>query len=310
MIRKKAVGRTLLLACCVLLLASASNIHAAKKLTDQTGRQIRVPDSPQRVVSLAPSLTECVFALQREDRLAGVSANSDHPPAATELPNLGTYVAPDLERIISLEPDLCLATRDGNPVSLVRRLEELGIPVFALDPRDLDQVFDSLRLLGRVLEAERKAEELVRDLKQRIERVQKRVAKTEHRPRVFYQIGASPIVSAGSDTFIHELIRMAGGSNLAAGPKQYPRYSREEVLVLDPEVIIVSSMTGNRELTHKVRRMWSEFPGIEAVRSGRIHAVDADCLNRASPRLVRGLEILAHLLHPGLFQQTPLPECP
>jgi len=310
MTRKKAAGRMLLLACCVLLLASVSRIHAANQLTDQIGRQVAVPASPRRVVSLAPSLTECVFALEREDRLAGVSANSNHPPAASELPKVGTYVSPDLEKIVSLEPDLCLATRDGNPVSLVRRLEELGVPVFALDPRDLEGVFDSLRLLGRVLEAEQKAGELVRDLKQRIERVQQRVARAEHRPRVFYQIGTSPIVSAGSDTFIHELIRMAGGTNLAAGPKQYPRYSREEVLVLNPEVIIVSSMTGNRELTHKVRRMWSEFPGIEAVRSERIHAVSSDCLNRASPRLVRGLEILAHLLHPGLFQQTPLPECP
>jgi len=309
MTRKKAVARTLLLACCVLLLASPWG-HAAKQLTDQTGRQVRVPDSPQRVVSLAPSLTECVFALEREDRLAGVSANSDHPPAASELPKVGTYVSPDLERIVSLEPDLCLATRDGNPVSLVRRLEELGVPVFALDSRDLEGVFDSLRLLGRILEAEQKAGELVRDLKQRIERVQQWVARAEHRPRVFYQIGTSPIVSAGSDTFIHELIRRAGGTNLAAGPKQYPRYSREEVLVLNPEIIIVSSMTGNRELTHKVRGMWSEFPGIEAVRSKRIHAVNADCLNRASPRLVRGLEILAHLLHPGLFQQAPPPECP
>ena len=309
MTRKKAVARTLLLACCVLLLASPWG-HAAKELTDQTGRQVRVPDSPQRVVSLAPSLTECVFALGREARLVGVSANSDFPGPASGLPEVGTYVAPDLERIVSLKPDLCLATRDGNPRSLVRRLEELGIPVFALDPRDLEQVFDSLRLLGHVLNAKTEAEELVGDLNQRIHRVKERVARAEHRPRVFYQIGTSPIVSAGSDTFIHELIRMAGGTNLAAGPKQYPRYSREEVLVLDPEVIIVSSMTGSEQLTRNVRGMWSEFPSIEAVRSGRIHAVEADCLNRASPRLVQGLEILAHLLHPGLFEEKPLPECP
>lgn len=307
---RKAAAKTLLFAGCLLLLTLPSRAYTAKQLTDQTGRQVRVAASPQRVVSLAPSLTECVFALQREDRLAGVSANSDYPPAASELPNVGTYVAPDLEKIVSLEPDLCLATRDGNPISLVRRLEKLGVPVFALDPRDLDGVFDSLRLLGRILEADKEAEKLVLDLEERMDRVQQRVAQAEHRPRVFYQIGTSPIVSAGSDTFIHELIRMAGGTNLAAGPKQYPRYSREEVLVLDPEVIIVSSMTGNRELTHKVRRMWSEFPGIEAVRSDRIHAVNADCLNRASPRLVRGLEILAHLLHPGLFRQKNLPECP
>ncbi len=306
---KKAATKTLLLACCVLLLASPG-AHAANRLTDQTGRQVQLPSSPQRVVALAPSLTECVFALGREARLVGVSANSDFPGPASGLPEVGTYVAPDLERIVSLKPDLCLATRDGNPRSLVRRLEELGIPVFALDPRDLEQVFDSLRLLGHVLNAKTEAEKLVGDLNQRIHRVKERVARAEHRPRVFYQIGTSPIVSAGSDTFIHELIRMAGGDNLAAGPKQYPRYSREEVLVLDPEVIIVSSMTGSEQLTRKVRGMWSEFPSIEAVRSDRIHAVDADCLNRASPRLVRGLEILAHLLHPGLFRQTPPPECP
>jgi len=309
MMRSKAAAIILLLVWSALWIAPGL-ASEANRLTDQTGRQVQVPSSPQRVVALAPSLTECVYALDRGNRLVGVSANSDYPAPASELPEVGTYVAPDLERIVSLKPDLCLATRDGNPRSLVRRLEELGIPVFALDPRDLEQVLDSLRLLGHVLNAKTEAEELVGNLNRRIHRVKERVARAEHRPRVFYQIGTSPIVSAGSDTFIHELIRMAGGTNLAAGSKQYPRYSREEVLVLDPEVIIVSSMTKNKGLTRKVRGMWSEFPSIEAVRSGRIHAVDADCLNRASPRLVRGLEILVHLLHPGLFQQTPLPECP
>jgi iron complex transport system substrate-binding protein len=309
MLWKKVTAILLALVWSALFLAPGL-AGAASTLTDQTGRQVRVPDSPQRVVALAPSLTECVFALDRGNRLVGVSANSDYPAPASDLPKVGTYVAPNLEKIVALRPDLCLATRDGNPRSLVRRLQELGIPVFALDPRNLDQVFHSLHLLGRVLNAKSQAEDIVGSLEQRIQRVTERIARAEHRPQVFYQIGTSPIVSAGSDTFIHELIRMAGGNNLAAGPKQYPRYSREEVLVMNPEVIIVSSMTKNKSLTRKVRRMWSKFPRIEAVRSERIHAVEADCLNRASPRLVRGLEILAHLLHPGLFEEKPLPECP
>ena len=289
------------LAVVVSLLTLSSSELWGRTFRDQIGRSVTIQGRIQRIVCLAPSLTECVFALGQGDRVVGVTQYADHPPEAAQLPKVGSYVNLDLEKIVALQPDLCLATRDGNPKSVIQRLEEVGIPVYALDPRDLESMLNCLMALGEVLQAETKAAELVNGLRSRIERVEGIVQQAEHRPRVFFQIGISPIVSAGTNTFIHELIELAGGVNLAAGSAAYPRYSREEVLVMNPEVIIITSMSGQGKRLQQAIRMWEEYGRIQAVKEGRIHSVIADRFNRASPRLVRGLEQLARLLHPSLF---------
>ena len=272
----------------------------AKTLTDQAGRRVQIPDDPQRVVSLAPSITEIVFALGREDRLKGVTTYSNFPPAAARLPKVGSYVRLDLERIVALRPDLCIAVKDGNPKAAVDRLQALGVAVFALDPRSVPTVIEAVLAMGAVLGAEERAEALVRDMRSRIERVKARLAGADRRPRVFFQIGDAPIVSVGTHTFAHELIGLAGGTNVSAGPAAYPRYSREQAIGLSPEVIVISSMdrTGSIERT---RREWDRWPGVPAVRDGRIHLVDSDLFDRPSPRLVEGLEQLAGFIHPELF---------
>jgi iron complex transport system substrate-binding protein len=123
----------------------------ARAIRDQTGRMVSVPDSPEHVVSLAPSITEIIFALGEEDRLKGVTQHCDFPAAAQDLPKVGSYVHLDLERIVALKPDLCIAVRDGNPRSTVDRLEALGIPVYAVDPRNLDTVVDTVLEIGQLL---------------------------------------------------------------------------------------------------------------------------------------------------------------
>ncbi len=288
------------LAAALSLLLSASGLPAGE-ITDHVGRTVHIPEKIERIVCLAPSLTECVFALGQGDRVVGVTQYADHPPEASQLPKVGSYVNLDLEKIVALQPDLCLATRDGNPKSVIQRLQGVGIPVYALDPRDLGSMLDCLMALGEVLQAENQAAELVNKLRSRIERVKGIVQQADRRPRVFFQIGISPIVSAGTNTFIHEIIELAGGVNLAAGSAAYPRYSREEVLVMNPEVIIVTSMSGQGKRLQQAMRMWEGYGRIQAVKEGRIHSVIADRFNRASPRLVRGLEQLARLLHPSLF---------
>jgi iron complex transport system substrate-binding protein len=293
-----------LLAAALGLLVVCAPSLSAGQITDHVGRTVHIPEKIERIVCLAPSLTECVFALGQGDRVIGATQYADSPPEAARLPRVGSYVNLDLERIVALQPDLCLATRDGNPKSVIQRLESVDIPVYALDPRDLESMLGCLLDLGKVLQAEPRAAELVSRLRSRIERVEERVGQAARRPRVFFQIGISPIVSAGTNTFIHELIERAGGVNLAAGPAAYPRYSREEVLVMDPEVIIVTSMSGRGKRLEQAVRMWQEYSRIEAVRNGRIHAVLADRFNRASPRLVKGLERLARLLHPSLFEAS------
>lgn len=259
-----------------------------------------VPDTPRRIVSLAPSITEIMFDLDLSDRLVGATQFSDFPPAARALPKVGSYVHLDVEKIVALKPDLCIAVKDGNPISVVRKLESVGIPVYAVDPRNLDAVMDTLLELGRLLDVHGRAEEVVSTMTHRIQQVQKRVSCEAHRPGVFFQIGISPIVSVGTRTFIHELIEMAGGINLAQGRTPYPRFSKEQVLRLWPDVMIITSMA-RQTVFEQVKSEWQQWGDLPAVKNNRIHLVDSNVLDRASPRLVKGLELLARLIHPDCF---------
>jgi iron complex transport system substrate-binding protein len=285
----------LLLIALVLLLAAAD--AQARELFDRLGRKVRVPEDPSRVVALAPSVTEIVFALGQQRRLVGVSTHSDYPEDAKRLPVVGSYVRPDLERILALKPDLCLAVKDGNPKALADRLETMGIPVYAVDPQTLRGILQAVEGVGEVLGATEKAQVIVDRMKERIEGVRALAAKARSRPRVFYQIGVAPMVSAGSGTYLHEMIELAGGENLAAGREPYPRFSPEEVVTLAPEVILVSVMRSEGTRAHEI---WGRFRTVPALRSDRVHVVDSDLFDRPSPRLVQALEELVLLLHPEL----------
>ncbi len=273
-------------------------------VTDQLGRTMRVPTDPRRVVSLAPSITEIVFALGQQERLAGVSRFSDYPEAARRLPKVGSYVHLDLERIVGLGPDLCLAIKDGNPIGVIERLEAMKIPVYAVHPDGLDTVLATVLEVGRVLNAAERAHELVSGLEQRIARIDRTVGGATARPRVFFQIGVAPIVSAGADTFIHALIERAGGFNAAGASRGYPRFSREQVLVLAPEVMIITSMARGA-LFEEVRAEWMQWESMPAVQGGRVYIQDSNLFDRPTPRLVDGLELLARLIHPELFEEAP-----
>ena len=278
----------------------ANNIYASKILIDQLGRQVSLPDNPIRVVSLAPSITEIVFALGQEHRLVGATRFSDFPEAAKNIFKVGSYVHLDLEKIVSLKPDLCIAIKDGNPRAVVNRLESLNIPVYAVNPRNLETVMKTLTEIGSFLNAGEKANSVVQDMKSRIQRVKTKTANVTYRPRVFFQIGIAPIVSAGTNTFAHELIELAGGNNLSKGPIPYPRFSKEQVLSLSPEVFIITSMSRNT-IFERVKKEWSKWPSLPAVRDKRIHLEDSNLFDRPTPRLVDGLEHLARRIHPELF---------
>jgi iron complex transport system substrate-binding protein len=156
---------------------------------------------------------------------------------------------------------------------------------------------DTIQRIGNLLDARDRADSLVQDLKARIKRVRERAAQAARRPRVFFQIGITPIVSAGTPTLIHELIEIAGGRNVAEGSSPYPRFSREEVLALAPEVIVISSMA-RQAVFQEIKAQWEQWEQIPAAANGRVHLVDSDLFDRPSPRVVDGLEILAELIHP------------
>lgn len=282
-------------------MASSFALGAEKRIVrDPVGREVRVPQRIEAIVSLAPSITEIVFALGQGTRLRGVTLHCDFPPEAGKLPKIGSYIHPDLEKIVSLRPDLCIGTKDGNPAETVGKLENLGIPVFIVNPRDLESVMTTILELGSLIDADEKAEDLVTSMKNRIVRIQEGVSKASERPRVFFQIGSDPIVSVGTDTFLHQLIVMAGGINLAAGSTAYPRFSCEDVLKLAPEVLIISSMAPGEDY-ERIKAGWLQWRNLPAARSQRVFVVDSNRFDRPSPRLVEALEILAHLIHPEIF---------
>ena len=285
-----------------ILLASGLPL-TAKTAEDQLGREIRVPDDPKRIVALAPSITEIIFALGQQGRLKGTTQFSNYPAEAAKLPKVGSYVRLDLERIVALNPDLCIAIKDGNPKAIIERLQSLNIPVFAVNPRNLESLLQTIQKIGGILNASARAKTLVEDMRKRMQQVDTLVSRIDRRPRVFVQIGISPIISAGSNTFIHELIVLAGGKNLAQGPVAYPRFSREQVLVLSPEVLIITSMA-RAAVFEQVKAEWRRWPHMPAVRDHRIFLEDSNFFDRPTPRLVDGLELLVKLIHPKLFEET------
>jgi len=268
-----------------------------RQVTDQIGRKVMVPERPQRIIALIPSLTEIVYALGAGDRLVGATQYAKEPGEAADLPRVGSYLHLDVERIVALRPDLCLAGRDGNPKHLIERIEKMNIPVYVFDPRTLQEIIESVRLLGNLLQAEEKAENIARDMERKIAEVDRKVGEIKERPGVFFQIDAAPMVSAGSDTFIDRLITRAGGRNLAAGPVSYPRYSWEDILVMQPDVVIIASMAGGYT-EEQLKNEWRKWRQIPAVRKDRIYVVDASLFDRPVPRLADGLITLANILHP------------
>ncbi len=269
-------------------------------VTDPLGRKVNVPRNPRSIISLAPSITEIIFALNRENLLKGATLHCDYPAGAKLLPRVGSYVGLDLEKIISLKPDLCIAIKDGNPQHVIDRLASFGIPVYAVDPRNIDSVMNTILSIGGLLGADKRAEFLVKNMRLRIRHLTEMVAATPHKPRVFFQIGTAPVVSVGTRTYIHELILLAGGINVTAGDTPYPSFSREQLIAFSPEIIIITSMEKS-DAFEQVLAEWNKWPQIEAVRNKRIYVADSDLFDRPSPRLIEGLELLVRLIHPELF---------
>ena len=285
--------------CFILLLLmpgwAGSPLYATYR--DALGREVALKGPPQRIIPLAPNLTEILYFLGLGDRVVGVTTFSSYPPEAALKPKVGSYINLNVEKIISLAPDLVIGTVGGNDRAVIELLEQAGIQAFIVNPRDVGQVIETISTIGRVCGLPERAETLSEGLTHRVDLVLERTRAGE-RPLVFLQINIQPIMTVNKKTFHHDLIRLAGGRNMAQDePITYPRISIEEVLQRKPEVIIISSMerAGRFE---KARQDWLKWPSIPAVQNGRIHLIDSDLIDRPSPRLVQGLEAMARFIHP------------
>ncbi len=277
---------------------------SAIEVIDQIGRVVVLDEPAQRIISLAPSNTEILFALGLADRVVAVSDFCDYPPEAKTKPSIGGFSTPNIEEIVALSPNLILAT-DIHKEEILPALERVGLTVAVLDPKNLDDVLESFTLVGELTGQQEEASELVTDSRNRIKAI---TDKTDNlpeaqRPSVFYIIWHDPLMTVSSSTRIHELIVKAGGINIAQDLEGgYPTISLEAVIEANVQVIVAGSGMGEgADLPFLFASTDPRLKDIDARINNRIYEINTDLVGRPGPRIIEALEQFAELLHPELF---------
>jgi iron complex transport system substrate-binding protein len=270
-----------------------------RSFTDEAGRPVQVPAGVKRIVSLAPNLTEIVFALGQSDRLAGDTDFCDYPAEASKKPHVGGPVNPNLEQVVALKPDLVLATAI-NRRETVDALARIGVPVYATDPHSVADMITSIEHIGKVLEAEKTATPLAAGLRERLFNLDRRISGATPR-RVLFVVWTDPLITVGRDTFIADALRRAGARSVVDATAEWPRISFEEILRLQPEFLVFAnahSADAQRDIDSlRTRPGWRE---LDALRRGNIVVV-SDAINRPAPRMVDAVEQLARAFHSESF---------
>src|SRR5664280_840629 len=283
----------------LLVIIFFSGISFAYQVTDEIGRIINISPSPQRIVSLAPGITETLYALGLADKIVGVTSFCNWPPSALKKQRIGGFINPSIEQIVSLQPDLIIATADGNRQDTVRQLERLGLTVYVTSPSDTNGILRSISHLGEITARKNVAATLVRQLQKRLSNIEAQI-RHKSKPRVFFQIGLEPLITIGGRTLINEVIQRAGGINIASlDTARYPRYSPEGIMAGSPDIILFAPMANDKEFT-AVKKFWQKFEGIPAVKNNRIYPIDTCLLSRASVRIIDAIETMALIFHPDI----------
>jgi len=296
MIRRR---RVLVLAA-LALLPRPRPTAAGFAVHDMTGRALTLPAPPERIVSLVPSVTEIVYALGGEARLAGRTDFCDWPPAAQAKPSVGGMIAPNLEALAALRPDLVVMTPSGNRHETMEQIRRLGVPIYLVDVHRVAQMMDVIARLGALTGREAAVGALVDRLTRRIDAVRRAVAPFP-RPRVLYALWPEPLIVPARDSHITEMIALAGGDSVTAeDPGDYPRLSLEAAVARAPEVIVLARH--GKTAPPAGLEKWQRLTSLPAVRRGRVQSVDGNLVHRYGPRLVDGIEALARIIHPEAFR--------
>jgi len=270
------------------------------ELVDDAGRRIQLPLNVDRVISLAPNLTEILFAIGAGKKLVGNTTYCDFPAEAKQIEKVGDTLHPSLERIIALRPQLVLVSTASQLEGFTEQLKAHQIEVFVTDPHDLEGVFRSISQIGQIVGKEKEANVLLVNLRERAQSTENAI-KSLPRVRIFYQLSAEPLYTAGHDSFVTDLIKRAGADSVTAEvPGAWPKYSAESALAAKPEAIILPTGGSMGEGNSKVAEALKNSP---AVVKGRVYKINDDHLVRPGPRAVDGLEEMAKALHPDAFKQ-------
>ena len=267
-------------------------VRADITISDDAGRQVKLAGPARRIVSLAPHITELLFAAGAGDAVVGVTEFSDYPEVARAITRVGGGAGLDLEAILALHPDLVVAWQSGNPGGQVQRLQSLGLTVFMSEPRQLMDVPDTLLRLGRLAGTEPVAQANADSFIRRYDQLQQRYAQ---RPEVsvFYQIWEQPLMTLNGEHLFSDVVRLCGGRNVFSDlPALAPQVDIEAVLAVDPGVIVVAADDNDSPLL----AAWERWPSLSAVAHGHVYAVTRERLVRHSPRILEGAEELCVIL--------------
>ena len=304
------MNKIVILFCSVILLIASliptgcASPAAPGNITDDLGRNVHIEAIPDRIVSLAPSNTEILFALGLGDKVVGVTDYCNYPDEAKKKPSIGGFSTVNIEAVVALEPDLLLAT-ERHSKTVIPALENLGYTIVALSPKTLDGVIESIALVGEITGAQKEASQLTGTLQKRIDNVKSITTDIEQdkKPRVLYLTWHDPLMTAGTGTLANDVITTAGGINIAGDISGDNTISLETVIDRNPQTIIASVGMGTGEdLPWQYVQTEPRLKITDALKNEQLYKIDGDLIHRAGPRIVDALEIMAQFFHPELFE--------
>ncbi len=290
----------------LLILLVVCSLEAQETIIkDDHGFAFDITSPPQRIISLAPNITETLFALGLGEKVVGVTRYCDFPEDALQKEKIGGMVDPNLEKIIALKADLIIGFR-GNPLATIERLRNLNLPVFVLDTgTTIESTLSIVNKIGTVTHAEKRAELFIHSLRERYEKILAALRSVKQEPKVFLSLHGTGLWTCGQESFLNDLINKARGVNIAGTiPRKWLNYNREHLIHENPEVIIILSKSKQDFLkTKKWIKSEAHLEGTKAVDADRIYFLDENLATRQGPRLIEALEELARLLHPQCFEK-------
>ncbi|RCW45028.1 MULTISPECIES: ABC transporter substrate-binding protein [unclassified Halanaerobium] len=270
---------------------------------DELGHKIILEKEPERIISLAPSITELIYFLGLEDKLVGVTTYANYPPEAAEKEKIGSVTEVNIEKIITLEPDLIIAD-SINKSEALKRLNNLGLAAVGFNPLDIEETIDMIKTIGWLTGSSKKAEQIAEKMNFRLKKIESLIAEklqNTKRPDVFYEIWSDPLYTAGDNTFINSVIETAGGNNIGKNAEgAWPRFGIESLILADPDVYISSPHSAAGGITIKDILNRPLFSELKAVKKERVYLVDQDKISRPSPRIIDGLKEIAAAIFPEL----------
>lgn len=276
-------------------------------INDSLEGEVTLEEKPTRIISLSPNMTEVLFAVGAGENVVGVTKFADYPQEATEVDKIGSITEPNIEKIITMDPDIVIAS-SVNKMKTIERLKELGVKVAGFRADSVDMAIENIKTVAKLTGNQEKGEEIVTDMYIKIGEITNLVEdhlENNERPKVFYEIWNDPLYTAGKNNFIDDLINMGGGINigrLAEG--QWPQYNLEKLLVEDPEVYISTPHSAERDVSIENIKNRDQYQSISAVKNDRVYVIDQDILNRPSPRLVKGLALMTKAVFPELSEEV------